>query len=737
MTLEIGGAETHLVELCKGLVRRGVRVFVASNGGRYQEELEAAGVTHIKAPLHKKTPASIFKSMRIIEKIVREHDIHLIHAHARIPAFVCGLLYKRLNLRFVTSDHGTYKTTLHLRMLTNWGERTLAVSEDIKEYLLKHYNVDERNITVTVNGIDTEKFARGSNNQPLYDELNLDAKSFKILSLSRLDKDSSTAAIHLLQIAPRIDKAIPNAQIVIVGDGEEFKALKQKADALNREAGRSLIVMPGARTDANRFYAACDVFVNISRAALEALSAEMPVILAGNERYTGIFRPEVLDEAVNTNFCCRGCVALNDDILLEDIINIYNMTPEQRQSLGAYGRETVQKLYSLDRMVDDALNVYESVRYRETTDGKRRQNVLVSGYYGFRNNGDDAVLCAITDDVQALAPEADLCVLSKRPAETRQQYNVRSMFRFNIIGILNALKHTDLLISGGGTLIQDLTSTQSLLYYLYIIATAKKRGAKVMLYANGIGPVKQKHAKMSANILNRVDLITLRDENSLHVLRNMGVTNPQVIVTADPAFSVKVKDKRAIAAADEYLRSIGITGDFFCVSVRNWHYSCADFESQIAEVTEYTRSRYNLEPLFIPMQPQNDLELSRSIAAKLSPAARVLEPTSVEQLLGIVSKTTFVLGMRLHMLIYALKCGVPVVGLAYDPKVTGVLNEFGQNFVCNVDRLDAAQLKSYVDCVMQNRAAITEATAPLVEMAAKKAFYNAELAAQLLERGVL
>ena len=159
MGLEIGGAETHVVELSKQLNKDGYRIVVASNGGVYVKELEQAGIKHYKVPMNKRSIPDMRKSYLLLENIIKKENIDIVHAHARIPSFVCALLKRKMNFTFVTTAHWVFYTGMGLKYLTNWGQKVVAVSDDIKDYLIKNYGIDRSNIFVTINGIDTDKFS--------------------------------------------------------------------------------------------------------------------------------------------------------------------------------------------------------------------------------------------------------------------------------------------------------------------------------------------------------------------------------------------------------------------------------------------------------------------------------------------------------------------------------------------------------------------------------------------------
>lgn len=356
MGMDIGGAETHILELAKELKKRGNRVYVVSNGGKYVEELEQNDIEHIWAPLHNKKINNVVKSYKILKRTITDKKIDLVHSHTRISSFVCGMLFKKMHFPFVTSAHWTFKVTPFLKKMTNWGENVVAVSEDIKEYLIKNYGVDESNIFVTVNGIDTEKFSRDIDFSDIEKEFELKKDSRRIVYISRMDESRALVARQLIDISKELDKNIKNLEIVIVGGGDVFDELSQKCAEINKELNKKLLIMTGARTDINKFAASGEIFIGVSRSALEAMACEMPVIVAGNEGYIGVFDETKLAVGIETNFCCRGLEMPTEEMLKEDILILMN--ENNKTKYGEYGRKIVQEYYSIKKMVDDCENAY-------------------------------------------------------------------------------------------------------------------------------------------------------------------------------------------------------------------------------------------------------------------------------------------------------------------------------------------------------------------------------------------
>lgn len=370
MSMDIGGAETHILELAKELKRRGNEVIVMSNGGKYVKELTDYKIEHIWAPLHNKKPINLIKSYKIIKQTIKERNIELVHSHTRISSYVCGIIKKQINFPFVTSAHWTFKVTPLLKVITNWGENVIAVSEDIKQYLINNYKIKPENIFVTVNGIDTEKFSKEINYSNIEEELNLNKTSRRIVYISRMDESRALVARQLINISEELNNEIENLEILIIGGGDVFEELKEKSEKINQKISKKLIIMPGSRTDINQFAASGEIFIGVSRAALEAMACEQPTIVAGNEGYIGIFNEEKLEKGIETNFCCRNLEMPTEDILKKDIIKLMSKTKEEKESMGKYNREIVKKYYSVAKMTDDCEKAYRKTleKYQKALD---------------------------------------------------------------------------------------------------------------------------------------------------------------------------------------------------------------------------------------------------------------------------------------------------------------------------------------------------------------------------------
>ena len=692
MGMDIGGAETHIVELSKELTHQGHQVVIVSNGGVYVPEVEAAGIRHYEAPLNRRSFSSMHQAQAVLRRVIQAEKPDVVHAHARIPAFLCGRLQKSLGFAFVTSCHGVYQVSGVLRLLSNWGERTLAVSDDIRDYLVEQYHIPPEHITLTINGIDTEKFSPGISGRPIRRELAL-GDGPVIAHVSRLDRETVIAARQLVDIAPALAREYPGLSILIVGGGTAFDELKAQAETANQAIGRTCLVLTGPRTDVNELVAAGDLFVGVSRAALEAMAAGKPVILSGAQGHTGLFTPDLLDKAVDTNFCCRTDPVATQEQLRNDVRTALALSPGKKEELGEYGRSVVQKLYSVHRMAADCLSVYDQVR-------RRRFRVVMSGYYGFSNAGDDAILQSIHGGILAASDDIQVTVLSHDPEQTRRQYGLDAVYRFDLVQVGRALRRCDALLSGGGSLLQDRTSTRSLLYYLMVIRWAKKLGKPVMLYANGIGPVtKPENRKKVKQTVELANVVTLRDRASAQELRDMGVKHPELHITADPVFNL------VPAGADrgrELLVKAGLPAGrkFAAVSVRDWP-AARQFPQQAARLCDHLHRTYGLETVFLLMQPAADRETTEQVRRAMESPSYLLDvPATPSELMAVLGQAELCVAMRLHTLIFAARMAVPTVGLVYDPKVDSYLKELDLPSAGEVERFDVDRACQVCDELM-------------------------------------
>ncbi len=706
MSMAIGGAETHILELCRELVRTGDTVTLASYGGVYADRAVECGVKHVRLPLCRKDPVSLLKSYFGLKKLIRDGHFNLVHAHARIPAFLCGLLWRRLRVtdpegrpdarfRFVTSAHLDFSVNALWRRTSQWGEYSMAVSEDIADYLVREYGFRRERIFLTINGIDTAKFSPETDPSPVIQQWDLDPAHRRIVCMSRLDADRADPAFRLLDAAERIENSFPGTDILIVGGGSEEEKLRHRASEVNGLVGRTMAVVTGPVTNTNEYCAAADIFVGVSRSALEAMSTARPVIVAGGQGALGIFEESVIPAAVETNFCCRGSALADADRLYRDVATLLSMTEAERRAMGWYNRRYIEEHYTVKRMANDYRRMYAAALAAPSLFFGKADTAL-SGYYGFGNLGDESLLSVMTASLAREIPGIRIAAFAKKPRAASRRTNLVCVGRLCPAGILRCLRGVKLLISGGGSLLQDATSRRSLGYYAGMLWLANRMGKKTAVYANGIGPVSNKrNRKMTARVTSSADWLSVRDGRSAEELKQLGVPEEKIRVTADPAFLIEPSGEDRLSRIRD---KMGLHGTYFMISVRPLTGSGRQTESgslteenaamlsEIASLAADTALRYRMTPVFVPMQTVQDALLSEKAAEMVrghGEEALLYTPEDAQDLIGMMKGAAFVIGMRLHALIFASSAGVPIIGLTYDPKVSAMMEELDQPFTVN------------------------------------------------------
>ena len=218
-----------------------------------------------------------------------------------------------------------------LKHFCHWGSRSIAVSEDLKQYLCEGYGVPPRWVRVIPNGVDTERFC------PCPKEKK---KGHRIVFLSRLDRDCSLGAWLLCDLARELCAQDPALEILIAGDGTCRNDLERRGAEVNQAIGRSAIHFCGYVSNPEEILRQADVVLGVSRVALEAMSCGVPVILGGDEGWGGCLFPRELARGAQTNFCCRGEAAMTREALKRAIEEVFAQS-DGEQSFGNTSFDTI------------------------------------------------------------------------------------------------------------------------------------------------------------------------------------------------------------------------------------------------------------------------------------------------------------------------------------------------------------------------------------------------------------
>ena len=361
-------------------------------------------------------------------------------------------------------------------------------------------------------------------------------------------------------------------------------------------------------------------------------------------------------------------------------------------------------------------------------------NILISGYYGFDNIGDESILRTLITSLREKIPDCSLTVLSHNPASTREKYGVEAVERMSPGAILRAVRQCDMLISGGGSLLQDVTSSKSIHYYLFIIRLAKLLGKKVFIYSQGIGPIDHAfNRRATARALKKADGIVVRDERSAKLLEQIGLPQERIVITADPVIRMKRPDR---TVGREILARAGIKKDGrltvgWAIREKNRD---STFVREITECIRWLRANYDAESVLIPFHYEEDREVCSVIAERTNGAAKCLsEKYLSEDMLSIIGNMDVLVGVRLHSMIYAAIMGVPIIGVSYDPKCTAFLNSVGLDSLSTRETFSAEAFKAEFARVLETGKEQTAAVAENMRRLQKKLDTNEEMIRDIME----
>ncbi len=362
--------------------------------------------------------------------------------------------------------------------------------------------------------------------------------------------------------------------------------------------------------------------------------------------------------------------------------------------------------------------------------------ILISGYYGFNNIGDESILRTVIDNLREKLPDVDITVLSQDPAQTREKYGVEAARRMHLWDIFRSVRQCDLLLSGGGSLLQDATSGRSILYYLFILRLAQLLGKQTFIYSQGIGPITApRNRRLTASVLRRADGIVVRDVRSRDLLLEIGVPEKLVHVTADPVIRVKKAELelgREILAQEGCPRDAGRLTIGWAVKARK---PDKPFLREVERCILWLREEYGADSVLIPFFHDEDVCVCQAVAARLEGCAGCLRQKYLsEETLSIIGCMDVLVGVRLHSLIYAAVMGVPMIGVSYDPKVDSFLSSIQRPTPFTVENFSLEGFQTAFRETMAAREEIQETTARCLDGLISKLDQNEELIRAIMER---
>ena len=695
-----GGAKTHVHSLLQNLTRTIDVTMVCFMEGPFAQEARELGIRTVVLP-----GRNLLRTYRTLKRMIREEGYEIIHCHGARGNMMGALLRRATGLPVVTTVHSDYRldylgrpfsrlsygtiNTIALRLL----DYRIGVSDAMTDLLISRGFDPDRLFTI-YNGLDFTPRTPALGREEYFRSVGLEADGDSVVVgiAARLNpvKDIATL-VRGFAIA---HQSCPKLRLLIAGDGEQMDMLKKLSAELGVERQ---VCFAGWITDTDSFYHAIDIntLTSLSEtfpySLTEGARAALPTVASrvGGVPYLiehGIHG--LLFEAGDAEGLARCLVSLARD-------------PTLREHLGQRLYQRAKADFSLESTLERQLTIYRTILRRQERKKNlrgRRDGALVCGAYGRGNAGDDAILEAIVTELRQIDPDLPIWVLSRNPDDTRLTYRVNSIYTFAFPRFLRRMGKTRLYINGGGSLMQDVTSHRSLWFYLFTISAAKRLGCQVMMYGCGIGPIHSPaNRRRAAKVLQKsVDAITLRDTHSREELEDMGVTNPEIILSADPTVILPAAPEQVV---DGILESQGIDprGRYIGFALRPW----PGFEEKAAlfgAAADYAYEKYGLIPVFLPIERRLDVGAAKLAAQHMKAPHYILPETgSSDHTIGLFARMQVVVSMRLHALVFAAGQGVPLVGVVYDQKISSFLSYIGQDLYTDLDAVTVEALRAHID----------------------------------------
>ncbi|MBE6596225.1 MAG: glycosyltransferase [Ruminococcaceae bacterium] len=651
-SLDIGGAETHICQLATELRKMGEEVTVVSSGGENLRLLCRAGVAHRYIPLNSHSPLKLMSAYFGLLSLVRKERFDIIHAHSRIAAFICERVARKRGLPFVTTVHAAFSLSPIKKYMTRWGYYVSAVSPDLAIYLRENYGVAPERIRIIPNGVDTDRFS------PFFEA----GGPPRIVFMSRLDSDCSLGAECLIDISSTLAEEYRGVVIDIIGGGSEYASISEEARRKNREIGYECVRLHGAQSSPEKILRGGTVFVGVSRAALEAMSCGLPTILAGNEGFFGIVDEGNYPAASESNFCGRGEKPLSKKILLRDLRRLLDMSDGERWVRGEKLRNLTVRLHGGKRMSKMTLDFYRHAIENLSTHGGE---VCLCGYYGYGNLGDDTLLLKNIERARSLGYRK-ISALTARPSRDRYTFSVECRSRSSLFSVVSAIRKSDLLVFGGGTLIQDRTSLRSLLYYCALSEIARFFSVPMELWANGIGEISSPLGRFFVRrLLSYTRQVGVRDRCSRRISEELSVTPEKIVFERDPAFFC------GGVFGLWRKRLLGICGEGYIVVCLKSGGAELEYRELEAKVSEHREKKM----IVLSAYPREDRRISTVFCQEYG--GIYVESLSGEELVTLLSGASLCISMRLHPLIFSHIAGIPFFGVGDDIKIKAFCEEYG------------------------------------------------------------
>lgn len=359
--LNIGGTETHILNIAKKLMDMGIYVVVATSGGPMELVMKSYGIKVVKIPIdgdyisNKKK----FGMIKILKTIIDEEKINIIHCHLFASMQLASELYRMYKIPYVVTVHGLFYPNNIFYSTCIQASKVIAVSKPVKEMLYNKLGdkIGDK-IVIIPNGIGRDLVNNSHRDIDIRKELNISRSAGILCYCSRLDWNKTNVARVLLFSFTQLLEDYSNLHLIVVGDGPGRESLEKDAQVINEMTDKDVVHMVGAKVDVIPYYLQSDIIIGTARVALEGMMCGKPVIAIGNQGYTGIVAENRKDIQLDMYFGDHDALAKpNVTDLVKDIKYLLKKK-EKISKIGRWGRSWCEKIFDIDTCVKELVKIY-------------------------------------------------------------------------------------------------------------------------------------------------------------------------------------------------------------------------------------------------------------------------------------------------------------------------------------------------------------------------------------------
>lgn len=359
--LNVGGTETHVLNLTRKLMDNGIYVVLATSGGPMEGLFESYGIKIVKIPstgdyISNKRRYGLVK---LLKEIIDREKINIVHCHLFASMQLGSELYRIYKTPYIVTIHGLFYPNDVLYSTCMEASSVIAVSEPVKEKLNEKLNNRiSKKITVIPNGINLESFESVGSNTSIDKELGISSANNLLCYCSRLDWNKTDAARALLLAFSQLVRNMRNVHLVIIGDGSGKEVIEKEAQIINEMAGKKVVHLVGAKANVIPYFLRSSVVIGTARVALEGMMCRRPVIAIGNKGYTGIIAESNHRNQWKMYFGDHDAIEAPNANKIANNISYLIQNPEARRIIGNWGRGWCEKFFNNDLIVKDIMKLY-------------------------------------------------------------------------------------------------------------------------------------------------------------------------------------------------------------------------------------------------------------------------------------------------------------------------------------------------------------------------------------------